>query len=309
MRHGAAVPLQEQAGGRAAAAAAQRQLQGLSLEAAAAGGQQPSGSAGSESGQPGSLSTEKGSSSGAAAAAAASPQPQQERLGCYFCNDVVAPVNSTIERAMDQQCTVARPGLSAIAGALAAELMAAVLQHPLGAAAPAAGSAASRSLAAAHDLPLGEVPHMIRGQLGGFSQMCLTGQAFRQCTACSPAVVERYRRRGADFLLQVGSEWGSGKLAGGSWAHRGVCLPVSLPPSLASPARECAHWCCRRPSLRHIHAGPAGPQELGGPDWLDGTACSQRGGAGSVGGLGRRGGAGGRQRGRAAGASKRWRRG
>ena len=193
------------------------------------------GSAGSGSGQPGGLSTEQGSSSGAAAAAAALP-PQQERLGCYFCNDVVAPVNSTIERAMDQQCTVARPGLSAIAGALAAELMAAVLQHPLGAAAPAAGSAASRSLAAAHDLPLGEAPHMIRGQLGGFSQMCLTGQAFRQCTACSPAVVERYRRRGADFLLQVGSEWGSGKLlverrlAGEQLGSRG-----SVPPCLLAP--------------------------------------------------------------------------
>lgn len=67
---------------------------------------------------------------------------------------------------------MARPGLSSIAGALAAELMAAVVAHPLGVAAPAAGTPCSRALLeAGMDLPLGEVPHMIRGSLGGFSQV------------------------------------------------------------------------------------------------------------------------------------------
>jgi len=133
-------------------------------------------------------------------AAVAAPPPV--RLGCYFCSDVVAPGDSTADRALDQQCTVARPGLAPIASALAVELAAAVLAHPAG---PAAPPPADDALASS--LPLGPAPHMLRGRLGGgFSQVPMVGPASAVCTACSPPVVAAFKAGGVAWVLQALSD-------------------------------------------------------------------------------------------------------
>uniref|UniRef100_A0A8D2J7R7 Ubiquitin-like modifier-activating enzyme ATG7 n=1 Tax=Varanus komodoensis TaxID=61221 RepID=A0A8D2J7R7_VARKO len=106
------------------------------------------------------------------------------KLGCYFCNDVVAPGDSTRDRTLDQQCTVSRPGLATIAGALAVELMALQCYQP-----------ANISL---HFFAL-----QIRGFLSRFDNVLPVSLAFDKCTACSPKVLEQYEREGFKFLAKV----------------------------------------------------------------------------------------------------------
>ncbi|XP_030061608.1 ubiquitin-like modifier-activating enzyme ATG7 isoform X1 [Microcaecilia unicolor] len=122
------------------------------------------------------------------------------KLGCYFCNDVVAPGDSTRDRTLDQQCTVSRPGLAMIAGALAVELMVSVLQHPEG-----GYAVASSSDDRMNEPPtsLGLVPHQIRGFLSRFDNVLPVSLAFDKCTACSPKVIEHYELEGFKFLAKV----------------------------------------------------------------------------------------------------------
>uniref|UniRef100_A0A668A6A2 Ubiquitin-like modifier-activating enzyme ATG7 n=1 Tax=Myripristis murdjan TaxID=586833 RepID=A0A668A6A2_9TELE len=122
------------------------------------------------------------------------------KLGCYFCNDVVAPGDSTRDRTLDQQCTVSRPGLAMIAGALAVEMMVSILQHSEG-----GYAVASSSDDRMNEPPtsLGLVPHQIRGFLSRFDNVLPASLAFDKCTACSPIVLDHYEREGFHFLSKV----------------------------------------------------------------------------------------------------------
>lgn len=122
-----------------------------------------------------------------------------EKLGCYYCNDVVGPADSTHDRTLDQQCTVTRPGVGMMAGALAVELLVGLLQSPLKGRCPAYEATPGCT----SENPLGPVPHQIRGFLARHMYMTPACMAFPMCTACSRPVLEEYASRGWEFVLQV----------------------------------------------------------------------------------------------------------
>ncbi len=134
------------------------------------------------------------------------------RLGCYFCNDVVAPENSTKNRTLDQQCTVTRPGLAPIAASMAVELTVSLLHHPLKQRAPAPSSQ-SRSSGNYNPIAsddyvnsagaLGVMPHQIRGSLVSYQMMTPTVPAFGCCTGCSPLLIQAYLENKYDLVHQV----------------------------------------------------------------------------------------------------------
>jgi len=172
----------------------------------------------------------------AAAAAAVTAARPQNRLGCYFCNDVVAPQDSTKDRTLDQQCTVTRPGLAPIASALAVELMVALLHHPLKHHAPAwndvdpsacgrtacgagattgAQSSGASSAVGSFDGTFGRLPHQLRGFLSTFGVVQPVAHAFEHCTACNGSVCEAYREQGFQLVRKVCADAGElGRVSG-----------------------------------------------------------------------------------------------
>ncbi|CAF1015529.1 unnamed protein product [Adineta ricciae] len=129
-----------------------------------------------------------------------------DKLGCYFCNDVVAPGDSSVDRTLDQQCTVTRPGISMMASALSVELLVSILQHPLRGQCPALIRADLEESVPEAVSCLGIVPHTIRGFLGRYSTVLPTGEAFSQCVACSPIVRQAFQENGFSFLMKVFNE-------------------------------------------------------------------------------------------------------
>ncbi|KAG2153424.1 hypothetical protein DEU56DRAFT_868769 [Suillus clintonianus] len=132
------------------------------------------------------------------------------RLGCYYCNDIVAPADSLTDRTLDQMCTVTRPGLASIAASTAVELLVSLLQHPDGIHAlppppQANGAAADPSTSGS---VLGLVPHQLRGFLAQFRNLPITGAAYDKCTGCSETVLKAYEEQGFDMLLKAFNEPG-----------------------------------------------------------------------------------------------------
>lgn len=138
------------------------------------------------------------------------------RLGCYFCNDVCAPENSTNNRTLDQQCTVTRPGLAPIASSMAVELMVALLHHEAkqNAPAPAPNTTTTQTFSpivqsSEATSALGIMPHQIRGSIVTYTMMTPTVPAFKFCTGCCDAIVQTYKSEGFDFVKKVCSSDGS----------------------------------------------------------------------------------------------------
>lgn len=101
-----------------------------------------------------------------------------DNQSCYFCHDVVGPVNSMSNRSLDQQCTVTRPGLSGVASGMAVELLASLLQ----------GQPQDSLGVTEGDGILGAVPHQIRGHLSTFEVFKMTGHKHSNCPSCGTVV-------------------------------------------------------------------------------------------------------------------------
>lgn len=138
------------------------------------------------------------------------PAHGSPRLGCYYCNDIVAPADSLTDRTLDQMCTVTRPGLAPIASATAVELLVSLLQHPLGlhASAPPPGQDTQQPEREDEGSVLGLVPHQLRGFLAQFRNMRIVGAAYDRCTGCSETVLRAYETEGFAMLLRAFNESG-----------------------------------------------------------------------------------------------------
>jgi ubiquitin-like modifier-activating enzyme ATG7 len=99
-----------------------------------------------------------------------------------------------------------------MASALLVELLVSILQHPLGAQAPAPKSSINQHSSSVQyerdpsTHPLGLVPHQVRGFLSNFNNMLISGQSYDCCSACSPKIVEAYKKGGWEFIKRALTE-------------------------------------------------------------------------------------------------------
>jgi ubiquitin-like modifier-activating enzyme ATG7 len=99
-------------------------------------------------------------------------------------------MKSLVDKTLDQQCTVTRPGVSNIAGALAVELFVSYIQLKC-------------NVLANAKCCLGIVPHSIRGFISDFQQIIPFTSSFFQCIACSTIVINDFLNKKEEFLNNV----------------------------------------------------------------------------------------------------------
>lgn len=84
----------------------------------------------------------------------------QNDLGCYFCNDIVSPIDTSSNRTLDQQCTISRPGISSICSGFASEMAISILQQ---------GNSLGQN-----------IPKSIRGNLTDYNFVCIDHARFKK---------------------------------------------------------------------------------------------------------------------------------
>ena len=110
----------------------------------------------------------------------------ENKLGCYFCTDIVTPSDTSGSRTLDQQCTISRPGVSMICSGLAIELGMSCINASLN-----KGNS---------DL---DYPHQIRGNLIDYNMNCFRFNGNKNCVACSDNMIKAYLEKRDEFLVNV----------------------------------------------------------------------------------------------------------
>jgi ubiquitin-like modifier-activating enzyme ATG7 len=110
----------------------------------------------------------------------------ENKLGCYFCTDIVTPTDTSGSRTLDQQCTISRPGVSMLCSGMALELAMSYLNSPLNKGSDDA-----------------DVPHQIRGNLIEFAVHQYRFNYNKNCVACSDNMMKEYKENREKFTLNV----------------------------------------------------------------------------------------------------------
>lgn len=102
--------------------------------------------------------------------------------GCYYCSDIVAPLDSLSNKTLDQMCTVTRPGCAMLASSIAVELLVSYIQE---------GSLSY---------------NQVRSELNQFSSVTNIIKSYKHCSACSNSVVDAYKTDGWSFVSKALSD-------------------------------------------------------------------------------------------------------